>query len=193
MHLCDKIYTNYNMRNFFFMVIALCFCFNLQAQQENNEQSKNVLSRKHEVRLGTIKLLAGGIFEGSYEYIIDSNQSVGAHMLVNFDQGNEYFENHSITPYYRMYFQTKEDYGAKGFFVEGFTSFFLTDYELFDFSGMIDNNDVFDISIGLTLGKKWINTAGLVFEIRVGAGRNLLNEANFDALFKGDFSVGYRF
>ena len=181
------------MKNFFYIILVFSFCFNVQAQQENSEESNNVLTRKHEVRLGALKLLAGGIFEGSYEYVIDSNQSFGAHLLVNFDQGNEYFENHSITPYYRMYFQTREDYGAKGFFVEGFVSFFLTDYDLFDTSGMIDSNDVFDTSIGLTLGKKWINTAGFVFEIRLGAGRNLLNEANFDALFKGDFSIGYRF
>jgi len=181
------------MKLFFTTIFTLSCFFIINAQDDDNTDTNNLLGRKHEVRVGAVKLLAGGIIESSYEYVIDSNQSFGAHLLVNFDQGNDYLENHSLTPYYRMYFQTKEDYGAKGLFVEGFTSFFLTDYELVDGNGMLDSSDVFDISIGLTIGKKWVNTAGLVFEVRLGAGRNLLNEASIDALFKGDFSVGYRF
>lgn len=158
------------------------------------EKTTDVLSKKHEIRLGAIKLLSGGIIEGSYEYIIDSNQGFGAYALINFDSGSEYLENFSLTPYYRMYFQTNEDYGAKGFFVEGFTSFFSSDFDFFDdvLDGF-DNKDVFDISIGLSIGKKWINTAGFVFEIKLGAGRNLLGNADFDALLKGDFYIGYRF
>lgn len=31
-----------------------------------------------------------------------------------------------------MYFQSNEDYGAKGFFVEGFTSFFSSDFDFED-------------------------------------------------------------
>ncbi len=183
------------------VLVAILFflgAMNISAQDfiskgESEKKTMHILNRKHEVRLGIIKLLAGGIIEGSYEYILDSNQGVGVQALINLDQGNDYFENLSLTPYYRMYFQTNEDYGAKGFFVEGFTSFFTSDYEVDDINYLENGDDVFDISIGLATGIKWINTAGFVFEIKLGAGRNLLGNAEFDALFKGDFYIGYRF
>ncbi len=167
---------------------------------QETESKKDIFERKHELRLGAVKLLAGGIFETSYEYIKDSNQGFGASLLVNFDSGNGYLENYSLTPFYRMYFQTYEDYGAKGFFVEGFTSFFgggnEDSYEYLSITDSyrnIEGDNFFDISIGLVLGKKWINSAGFVFEIKAGAGRNLLGNSNRDALFKGDLSIGYRF
>ena len=175
----------------FFLVVCSVLTSNAQ---ETDKGEVDIFDRKHEVRLGAVKLLSGGIFEGSYEYIIDSNQGFGAHALINFDSGNDWLENYSLTPYYRMYFQSNEDYGAKGFFVEGFSSFFLGDFDFEDtITGEDNNKDVFDISIGLSLGKKWINTSGFVFEAKLGAGRNLLGNADSDVLIKGDFYIGYRF
>lgn len=178
----------------FLSVILFCLVFSSSAQDVNEEVKTSIFERKHELRLGAVKLLSGGILETSYEYILDKNQGLGAYLLINFYKNNDWFENYSLTPYYRMYFQTNEDYGAKGFFVEGFTSFFLSDFELMN---TIENEDsdseAFDIAIGLSLGKKWINTAGFVFEIKIGAGRNMLNNVNFDAIIKGDFYIGYRF
>ncbi|WP_296316357.1 hypothetical protein [Winogradskyella sp. UBA3174] len=182
------------MKKLILAVILLNITFVINAQEDNDEETKGIFDRKHEVRLGAVKLLSGGIFEGSYEYILDSNQGFGAYVLVNFDSGNDWFEKYSLTPYYRMYFQTNEDYGAKGFFVEGFTSFFTSDFNIEDsFFGEDNNEDVFDISVGLSLGKKWINTSGFVFEIKFGAGRNLLGNADSDVIIKGDFYIGYRF
>ena len=166
--------------------------YTLNAQETSNEKA-DIFERKHEVRLGAIKLLSGPIFEGSYEYIKSSNQGYGAYLLVNLNSDNEWFENFAITPYYRMYFQTNEDYGAKGFFVEGFTSFFSSDYNIEDIIEGEENNEEFDIAIGLSLGKKWINTSGFVFEFKFGAGRNLLGNADSDVIIKGDFYIGYRF
>jgi hypothetical protein len=40
------------------------------------------LSKKHELKLGSIKLLAGGIFEGTYEYIYGNDFTFGASALV---------------------------------------------------------------------------------------------------------------
>lgn len=189
------------------ILILLLFTSFVSFSQEKDSK-KDIFERKHELRLGAVKLLSGGIFETSYEYIKDSNQGFGASLLVNFDSGNSYLEDYSLTPFYRMYFQTYEDYGAKGFFVEGFTSFFggkydddyRTDYN-YGFGQPTSTTEVlvkegdsfFDISIGLALGKKWINSAGFVFEIKAGAGRNLLGNSDRDALFKGDLYIGYRF
>ncbi|WGD36019.1 hypothetical protein [Olleya sp. YS] len=176
----------------FSILFILNFTF-INAQED--DKITPAIDKKHEVRLGAVKLLSSGIIEGVYEYVQDSNRGFGAALLLNIDSGNEYIEDYSITPFYRMYFQTKEDYGAKGFFVEGFTSFFGgKNYDLFDFdSNQSNDENFFDISVGLGLGKKWINSAGFVFEIKFGAGRNLLNGSEFDALFKGDLYIGYRF
>lgn len=174
------------------LTLALLISF-VSFSQEDEKQ--DLFNRKHEIKIGAVKLLAGGIFEATYEYVKDSNKGFGVSLLVNFDKGNDYIENFSVTPFFRMYFQTFEDYGAKGFFVEGFTSFFSGDYiDTFLLDDSITRGeDFFDISVGIALGKKWINTSGFVFEFKVGAGRNLLGNSEFDALFKGDLSIGYRF
>jgi len=170
-------------------ILVLLLTLSFVSFSQNLEKS-DIFNRKHEIKLGAIKLLAGGIFEASYEYVKDKNKGFGASILVNIDKGNDYLENYSITPFFRMYFQSNEDYGAKGFFVEGFTSFFSGDNTQNNFT---EADDFFDISIGIALGKKWINTSGFVFEFKAGAGRNLLKNSEFDALFKGDLCIGYRF
>jgi hypothetical protein len=190
------------MKNYVLMsFVALLMVHSTIAQETKAEGIVPITDKKHEVRLGAVKLLAGPIFEGVYEYVQDSNRGFGVAILLNLNSENEYPENYSLTPFYRMYFQTKEDYGAKGFFVEGFTSFFggknyLDDY-IEDDSGSFNfiekEENFFDISIGLALGKKWINSAGFVFEIKLGGGRNLLNASEFEAIVKGDFYIGYRF
>lgn len=166
------------------------------AQSENSDlENSSIFERKHEVKLGAIKMLSGPIFEASYERIKNSNTGYGISLLINLDQSSEYLENYSLTPFYRMYFQTYEDYGAKGFFVEGFTSIFAgKNYDTYDDqTGNYENENFVDASIGLALGKKWINTSGFVFEIKAGGGRNLFGGSEYTAIFKGDFYIGYRF
>lgn len=177
------------MKNNVFILVLACTISSFVTSQETEKAVQETLSKKHELRLGAIKLLASGIFEATYEYVQDSNRGFGASVLFNLDTQNEYIENYSLTPFYRMYFQTNEDYGAKGFFVEGFASFFGgKNYNVFN-----SDDAFFDTSIGLSLGKKWINTAGFVFEFKLGAGRNLFNGSENDGLFKGDLYIGYRF
>ncbi len=172
------------------LALVALLAFSTLTFSQEKDSTNHVLNKKHELKLGTIKLLSAGIFETTYEYVQNSNTGFGASLLINFDSDNDYFEDYSLTPFYRMYFQKNEDYGAKGFFVEGFTSFFGGNN---DFFTGIDEDKFFDISLGITIGKKWINTSGFVFEARFGAGRNLLGNAAFDALFKGDLYIGYRF
>lgn len=178
----------------YFLIVLSLFVFSLGSAQSENEKS-SIFDRKHEVRLGAIKMLSGLILETSYERILNSNSGYGVSMLINFNPSNEYFENYSLSPFYRMYFQSYEDYGAKGFFVEGFTSVFAgKNYFTYDYNtGNYENENFVDASIGLALGKKWINTSGFVFEIKAGVGRNLFGNSEFEALFKGDLYIGYRF
>jgi len=180
------------MKQTIFVITMLISLISFSQENEEEKEKKDVFNSKHELKLGAVKLLAAGIFEVTYEYIQDTNRGFGASLLINFDKENDYTENFSITPFYRMYFQTFEDYGAKGFFVEGFASFYSGDYtDLFNNSTA--GKDFFDISVGLALGKKWINTAGFIFELKAGAGRDLLGNSEFGFLFKGDLYIGYRF
>jgi hypothetical protein len=172
------------------LVLSLFICFNLSGQSDNEPLS--IFEKHHEVKLGLIKLLSGSIFEGTYEYVKDRNMGYGASLLVNFNPDNDYFENVSITPFFRMYFDRDEQYGAKGFFVESFLSFYSGDNN-FDYIGNNTNDSYFDTALGFSLGQKWINSGGFIFEIKAGVGRNLLGNATNNVIFKGDFSIGYRF
>jgi len=97
------------------ILLALTLLISFVSFSQKDEK-QDIFNRKHEVKLGAVKLLTGGIFEATYEYVQDKNKGFGISLLVNFDKNNDYLENYSITPFYRMYFQTYEDYGAKGFF-----------------------------------------------------------------------------
>ncbi|MEG1020583.1 MAG: DUF3575 domain-containing protein [Myroides sp.] len=170
------------------------------------ESSDLVFSKKNEVRIGAIRLLAGNSLDLGYERIIDRNQSFGANMLIGFGD-NDFIgyteQQFSISPYYRFYFNKSQEYGAKGMFVEGFADFYSgRSYNFYNYT--IDpygnyyyydrKENYFDVAAGFALGWKWVNTIGFVFEIKAGYGRNLIKE-NPDAagVFRGDFSLGYRF
>ncbi|AWA29308.1 DUF3575 domain-containing protein [Flavobacterium magnum] len=157
------------------------------------DQRPDIFDRKHEVKLGAIKLLAGPILEGTYEYIQNRDFTFGVSVLGNLDSKNDYYEDFSVTPFARFYFQETKEFGAKGFFVEGFAKYS---------SGRNTTDDWLDeesekysaAALGISLGKKWINRTGFVFEILGGIGRTLGNsDAAPDVIFRGDLNLGYRF
>ena len=94
-----------------------------------------------------------------------------------------------------MYFFNKQDYGAKGFFVEGFGKLSTGEIEFYDFDSSINETDKYtDVSLGMSLGKKWVNKNGFVFELLVGASRALGGDNDGpEAYFRGGLFVGYRF
>ena len=171
------------------LILSFFIFFNLSAQSQDDAPS--IFEKHHEVKVGIVKILAGPIFEGTYEYVKDRNMGYGASLLVNFNTDNHYFENLSITPFFRMYFDRDEQYGAKGFFVESFLSLYIGDDN--DLELNTADSKYFETALGFSVGQKWINSGGFVFEVKLGVGRNLLGNASFDPIFKGDFCVGYRF
>ncbi len=155
-------------------------------------QTKNVsiFERKHELKVGAIKLLAGPVLEGTYEYIKSKDFTYGASLLVNLNSGNYYGENFSITPFARFYFQETKEYGAYGFFVEGFAKYSTGDSIWDNYNDQSYNA----VSLGLSIGRKWINASGFVFEPLFGVGRTLGNGDNApEAFIRGDLFIGYRF
>jgi hypothetical protein len=162
------------------------------------ETKTSVFSKKNEIKIGGIKLLSGPILEGTYEYIHSNDFTYGSSVLLDLDQSNNYAEDFSITPFARFYFQETKEYGAQGFFVEGFAKYVNGKRSvgyLDDLFNYYETKEKFDAgALGLSLGKKWINRSGFVFEILVGAGRTLGNQDIVpDAFFRGDLFVGYRF
>lgn len=171
------------------IALILFLGFNILSFGQELGKSSSVLDRKHEVKIGAIKLLAGPILEGTYEYINNSDFTFGSSLLFNLDKDNDYPEDFSITPFARFYFQESKEYGASGFFVEGFAKY-SSGRDTFN-SGDDDYNAA---ALGISLGKKWFNKTGFVFEILVGAGRTLGgSDATPDAIFRGDLNLGYRF
>lgn len=169
--------------------------------------STSVLNKKHEFKIGAIKLLAGGILDVTYERIHSEDFTYGISLLGNLDsKNNEYPEDFSVTPFARFYFTEPKYYGARGFFIEGFGKFIAgRDYNGYVESYYVDNNgngfysyrdkqeNYTAASVGISLGWKWINRSGFVFEILAGGGRNFGGSNAPDASFRGDFNLGYRF
>ena len=173
------------------LTILLCVTF-VTFSQENED---NI--RTHELRLDGLKLLAGPIAEASYEFGKNENSGYGVSIFVNLGSDSPvWVENFSITPFYRYYFFNKEDYGAKGFFVEGFgkLSFGDNSYENINYNNDRDEENFTDLSLGMALGQKWVNKNGFVFELLLGVSRTLgTNSAGPEAYLRGGLSVGYRF
>ena len=174
-------------RSLFIILLAITsFSFSQEEEQKTNAQ------RIHEIRLDGVKLIAGPIAEATYEFVKNENSGYGVSILANL--GSDYNEDFSITPFYRMYFFRKQDYGANGFFVEGFGKLATGDEYEYVYDGDEEKNSYTDFSLGMSLGKKWVNKNGFVFEILIGASRALGGgDSGPEAYFRGGLFVGYRF
>ncbi|MFZ4105127.1 hypothetical protein [Flavobacterium sp.] len=175
------------MRKLLF-AITLLSAFVSHSQEKKKKDFDN---KKHEVKFGAIKMLAGTIFEGTYEYIYSKDFTFGSSIQMNFQGDKNYNENFSLTPFARFYFQETQEYGAKGFFVEGFAKYAIGKNNPNHF---YEYNNYNAAAVGISLGKKWINHTGFVFELLVGGGRTLGNsDVAPDGFFRGDINIGYRF
>jgi hypothetical protein len=175
------------------LILLLLFSTSTFYCQEvsNENESKSIFDRNHEIKIGAVKLLFGGILETTYEFIHSKEFTYGSSILVNFDSKNDYPENFSITPFARFYFQESKEFGAEGFFVEGFAKYSSGKNTYKD---DINPENYSAVSGGLSIGKKWINNSGFVFESLIGVGRVFGNSTNSpDATFRGDLFLGYRF
>ena len=59
----------------------------------------NIFTKKHEVKIGSIKMLAGPIFEGTYEYIYSKDFTFGSSIQINLNNESYSNEEFSITPF----------------------------------------------------------------------------------------------
>ena len=116
---------------------------------------------ENELRVNALSFLTVSDINIFYERILNRSSSFGLSMFINGgdDVGDITYRKFAINPYYRFYFFNSKEYGARGFFVEGFSSFASLESESFQ------------VSLGMTIGTKRINTNGFSFELFAGLSR----------------------
>lgn len=155
------------------------------------------IAKRHSLSLDVLAALAFPAFNPRYEYVLNKYSGVGADLNINFDNenGSEILEKFSFSPFYRQYFFSKEDYGAKGFYGEGFLKFYTYENDLTLFLGNVANNTTetyFETAFGVGIGWKWVSDSGFLIDINAGLGRNLgLADDPDERDFTGKFGVNF--
>jgi hypothetical protein len=187
-----------------FLLLSIFFCSSISAQ---NKAPKDSLINKHEIRLDLFQLIVLPGIDVSYERFIDDLSSWGVTAFINLD--NEFseayrFEHFEISPYYRLYFKSKNANNA-GFFVQPFLSLTSGEYDYYpeDYSYNLSNSngvkDFFGFAGGALIGRKWINQKRYTFEIHAGVGRYFVFEKTNNAYRDNtaypriNFAIGKRF
>ena len=171
--------------------------------KENDVPKDSILKayRKNEFRLNVLPgILVSGNIEFSYEYVISKHSGVGGSITIRLADNGVSDVRFAVTPYYRQYFFNKKDYGAKGFFVEGFVNLTSLETDESFFEELLNINQEeevtrFSFGLGTSIGYKWVTQNGFTFEISGGGGRRFGDFDGFfdELLLRGGLSVGYRF
>ena len=154
-----------------------------------------------EFKLDFLDLLVFPALSVGYEKINDSSTAFGTTLFINLGgEDSDWNDNLAITPYYRFYFLQSEDYGGYGVFAEVFTKFAFGDAEVYNLTSSTYNEEnYFDMALGLAVGRKWINRKGFTLETLFGVGRNLFFDEESDsgdrsaASARLNISIGKRF
>ena len=181
-------------RNYLYLLTLIlslhCFSQENEVETDSSTIRQPIKSRKNEIKVGTIKILAGPIIDIEYERILNRYSSFGTNIVINLDS-DYYFYDFSLSPFYRAYFTETKEYGTKGFFVQAFLNYYAGENGInFD-----NNNDKFQaLGLGFGIGRKWINKQGFVFQFVLGVGRTIYGSKSAPTtVFQGDISIGYRF
>ncbi|MEO1486107.1 MAG: hypothetical protein AAFU57_10180 [Bacteroidota bacterium] len=196
------------MKNLLFLLIVLLSGFSINAQEEPTDSEKRMekfaTAKRNELSLDVAAALGIPAFSPRYEYVLGRFSGIGLDVFISFDDDEDLidyseFESFSLTPYYRQYFFSKEDFGAKGFYAEGFLKFFTYDGIAFDpIADMDVKNSYFETAIGVGIGGKWVSQNGFLVDIGLGLGRNLGIDGNpedfdNDVQLRGGLNFGWRF
>ncbi len=172
--------------NYFWTLTTLILLSNYSYSQAYSR-----FDNAHEVKFNIGLFLATTTVEGSYEYFLNEDTSVGG--TVYFDgKASDFNGNFGIGPNFRAYF----GYAPRsGFFAEAFGLYYTGEDEIPNASIGTRNNDYSTLAIGLGAGNKWLTRSEkFSLEINGGLGRNM-NAADFQDAFMYRFglSVGFRF
>jgi hypothetical protein len=198
----SKMKLNFIKKQLVLILLIISFIAKAQNKTDANEtesqKSMTELSKKkrHSLSLDVIAGLVFPAFNPRYEYVLNKHSGIGADLNINFDDenGSQILEKFSFSPYYRQYFFSKEDYGAKGFYGEGFLKFYTYENETYSFGDSINTNTeaYFETALGIGIGWKWVSNSGFFIDINGGLGRNLgfADDPN-DRDLTGKFGVNF--
>jgi hypothetical protein len=180
----------YIMKKIFLFTFILFLGFKVHGQEENIQKVQIVKDSsfkaaypkgENEIRLNALSFLVEEDLNLFYERILNKSSSLGISMFINAgDEGMLTDRKFAVNPYYRFYFYNSKEYGARGFFVEGFSSFASV------------KNESLQVSLGMTIGQKWVTTNGFSFELFVGLAR-YITDTVLEAHAPVGIAIGKRF
>ena len=146
---------------------------------------------QQEIKLDIGDALVIRSLEFSYEKYLTDDSSFGVSALFNLEKEGvtfRYNENIVITPYYRHYFTTNEQWN---FFGEGFMGVNSGKMESIKDSGDYDIKYT-DGALGIAMGTKYIASGGLVIDFYGGVGRNLFGSNSPVLVPRFGLNIGWR-
>ncbi|MEM9143512.1 MAG: hypothetical protein AAGA86_11035 [Bacteroidota bacterium] len=158
---------------------------------ELNAQAYPRLGDPHELKFNIGGFLATTGIEGSYEYFLNEDVSLGGTLYVDGD-AEDFNGNFGIGPNLRAYFGFQP---RSGFFAETFMLYYTGEDQDGTNNGIAFNNTYNTWALGLGLGKKWVTRSQrFTLELHGGLGRNLNPEDFQDSfMYRLGLSVGFRF
>jgi hypothetical protein len=144
-----------------------------------------------EIKLDIADALVIRSLEFSYEHYLSEDSSFGISALFNLtkqDESFRYNENTMITPYYRHYFTTNQQWNLFG---EGFIGINSGKKETIKDSGVYDVTYT-DGALGIAVGTKYISKGGLVIDGYAGIGRNLFGANSPILVPRIGLNIGWR-
>ena len=188
------------MKNTLLAIILLTSFFSF-AQKDEVEVKQN------ELKMNTFNLIVFKTVDFSYEYLLNSESSIGASLLFNLQDINDnsdgpvYYETLAITPYYRHFFSRRY---AWGFFLEAFGMYNQQKTDYYEYYDSVNDNYVTkktdkksnNFAIGMSVGGKFVTKKGFLFEFYGGVGRNLIQSdkgISTEIVPRVGASLGYRF
>ncbi len=183
------------MKNLIFGLLFL-LSVNIIFSQNKNEE---VNVKKHEIKINGLLLAVSTSLDLSYEYVNNDATGFGVSLLYNIRDKEFPMSKFAITPFYRVYFFSKKDYGANGLFVEGFAKMAMVknrfynqdEYNIQRTDG--ETKTGFNTAIGISIGKKWVNRAHWSLEIFAGMGATISSPNSVEALPRIGINIGKRF
>ncbi len=154
----------------------------------------SVSHAQQEIKVDLLDALALKTFEISYEHFLSEQSSVGISALFNFEKKSSdfrYNEDRMITPYFRHSFTRNQNWNMFG---EVFFALNKGEKETSIKGTSVKNYEKYtDGALGISLGTKYISSAGFVLDIYGGLGRNMFTDVSPAIVPRIGINLGYRF
>ncbi|WP_228027851.1 DUF3575 domain-containing protein [Costertonia aggregata] len=156
----------------------------------SNAQAYPQFENDHEIKLNIGLFLATTTVEGSYEYFLNQDVSIGGTLYADNDAA-DYNGNFGIGPNVRAYFGYRP---RSGFFAEAFGLYYTGEEETQNNTAQ-PSRDYNTFALGLGIGNKWVTRSQkFSLEINAGLGRNVKTEEFQNTfMYRAGLSLGFRF